>query len=349
MARDSKARAQHAPFAQGHARTGAWRAAFGGAILAALLAACGGANEQDASAGGRSAPLAREGHDRSSADNDASQGAGSDADIGGTGIGSGPGGRRVGGPGKGQGTSRTDAFRLLTQATFGPTESELEHVMTVGSEAWIDEQLAKPVRARHLARWIADNHDEPDGASSNTVVSSFYQEAIQDDDQLRQRLTFALTQIFVVSMVDLGLAGSKSQSVASYLDMLDAHAFGTIATCSAQSRRVSTAGASSSMADRAEPEGRPHPRPELRPRGDAAVLDRPGRPEQGRHAEGGARLHLRPGGHRRPLARLHRLQLGGPDDENFFNDPLAQAKGACTGRCSLSAIPLDERGRTSSA
>ena len=33
------------------------------------------------------------------------------------------------------------AFRLLTQATFGPTASEIARVKSIGETAWIEEQL----------------------------------------------------------------------------------------------------------------------------------------------------------------------------------------------------------------
>ncbi len=135
--------------------------------------------------------------------------------------------KKAGKAGAAIGTTHADAFRLLTQATFGPTDADLAHVMSVGPAAWIDEQLALPVRAHHLARWNSDNAQLAGGAMPNNVDSSFYQEAIGSDDQLRQRVTFALSQIFVISMQDIALGSYKSQSAASYLDMLATDAFGT--------------------------------------------------------------------------------------------------------------------------
>ena len=55
------------------------------------------------------------------------------------------------------GTSRADAFRLLTQATFGPTDAEVTRTMTLGAGGWVDEQLAKPAKAVHLTRWNSDD------------------------------------------------------------------------------------------------------------------------------------------------------------------------------------------------
>ncbi len=125
--------------------------------------------------------------------------------------------------------THADAFRLLTQASFGPTDADVAHVMSIGASAWIDEQFALPVRAHNLARWNSDNAITGQGMP-NTVTSSFYEEAMEDDDQLRQRVAFALSEIFVVSMQDISLGSTKSQMVASYLDMLNKDAFGNYRT-----------------------------------------------------------------------------------------------------------------------
>jgi uncharacterized protein (DUF1800 family) len=105
--------------------------------------------------------------------------------------------------------------------------------MSLGAAGWVDEQLAKPARAVHLARWRADDaaakaKNAKDTAGALSMVSSFYQQALQADDQLRQRTAFALSQIFVVSMVDL--ANERAESVASYYDMLGSNAFGNFRT-----------------------------------------------------------------------------------------------------------------------
>ncbi|MBT9598182.1 MAG: DUF1800 domain-containing protein [Vitreoscilla sp.] len=132
-----------------------------------------------------------------------------------------------------QGTTRLDAYRLLTQASFGPTEAEINRVTGLGAATWIDDQLAKPARAVHLARWNADDaaakaRRPGDSAGAPSVISSFYQQALQADDQLRQRMVFALSQIFVVSLADLG--NERAQSVAGWNDMLARNAFGNFRT-----------------------------------------------------------------------------------------------------------------------
>ena len=118
--------------------------------------------------------------------------------------------------------SAADARRFLTQATFGPTAAETDHLMKVGYSAWIDEQFAKPQKL-HRTYWDAENKAikaaNPNGsAGSREVLDSFYQQALHGEDQLRQRVAFALSEVFVVSMVSDGLGGDRGQGVASYPD-----------------------------------------------------------------------------------------------------------------------------------
>jgi len=130
-------------------------------------------------------------------------------------------------------STRADAYRLLTQASFGPTEAEVTRTMALGAAGWLDEQLAKPVKPAHLARWDADEaaakaRDAKATAGAPSVLSSFYQQALQADDQLRQRTAFALSEIFVVSLAELG--NQQARAVASYHDMLTRNAFGNFRT-----------------------------------------------------------------------------------------------------------------------
>jgi hypothetical protein len=84
--------------------------------------------------------------------------------------------------------SRAEAARFLTQATFGPTDAEVDHPMSVGYSAWIDEQFAKPASS-NLALWDAKataNNATPNTAQDGTT-HAFWRNAISGDDQLRQR------------------------------------------------------------------------------------------------------------------------------------------------------------------
>ena len=119
--------------------------------------------------------------------------------------------------------SREQAARFLTQATFGPTDADIDRVMAVGYAAWIDEQLAKPA-ASHRAYWeAADAAIKAATPGSNAwqdqVFESFWKQALSGEDQLRQRMAYALSQIFVISMQD-GSVGDNPRAVAAWLDML---------------------------------------------------------------------------------------------------------------------------------
>ncbi len=93
----------------------------------------------------------------------------------------------------------TTAGRLLDQATFGPTSASIAQLQKMGMNAWLKAQFALNT---------SDIPDQPilDAAGNNNsnlapVQSAFFANAITGNDQLRQRVAFALSEIFVVSAV----------------------------------------------------------------------------------------------------------------------------------------------------
>lgn len=125
-------------------------------------------------------------------------------------------------------SNRAEAARFLTQATFGPTTAAVDHLMSIGYTAWLNEQFAAPAFSRR-AVWEAMDADYKARKASSTVgddgVSfAFWKGAITGNDQLRQRMAFALSEIFVISLLD-GNTGSSPRSVAAYLDMLGQKSF----------------------------------------------------------------------------------------------------------------------------
>jgi uncharacterized protein (DUF1800 family) len=93
----------------------------------------------------------------------------------------------------------TTAARLLDQATFGPTSASILQLQQMGKNAWLNAQFALNT---------SDIPDQPilDAAGNNNsnlapVQSAFFANAITGNDQLRQRVAFALSEIFVVSAV----------------------------------------------------------------------------------------------------------------------------------------------------
>ena len=92
--------------------------------------------------------------------------------------------------------------RFLRQATFGPTQANLTRLQQLGYSAWIDEQLR---RSPSLQLTYMDTLPTPDDiyvAQSNRM-EAWLQNAITANDQLRQRVAFALSEIMVWTSQDL--------------------------------------------------------------------------------------------------------------------------------------------------
>ncbi|WP_299492096.1 DUF1800 domain-containing protein [uncultured Shewanella sp.] len=117
------------------------------------------------------------------------------------------------------GVSDTEAARLLQQATFGPTITAISNVKTLGIEAWIDWQLS--LSASYHAPLITQSYTH----SSAIRLSAWWKTAIWSDDQLRQRMAFALSQILVVSQNSAKLH-ERQEGLIYYYDLLVQHAFG---------------------------------------------------------------------------------------------------------------------------
>lgn len=121
--------------------------------------------------------------------------------------------------------TETQAVRILTQATFGPTIEEINRVQTIGTGAWFNSQFDKP-QTKHMD-YVTQAIAPPNNLNidDSSFQQSFWKQAITGDDQLRQRVTFALSQIFVVSFQNDNLA-NQPRGMANYYDMLASHAFG---------------------------------------------------------------------------------------------------------------------------
>ena len=116
-----------------------------------------------------------------------------------------------------------EAARFLTQATFGPTGNDSDPVMKYGYSGWLDRQFALPATS-HRAYWEAADAairavTPTVGANQEQVWESFWQQALNGPDQMRQRAVFALSQIFVISALD-GAVGNEPRAMAAWLDML---------------------------------------------------------------------------------------------------------------------------------
>lgn len=121
-----------------------------------------------------------------------------------------------------------EAHRFLTQASFGPEPATVARLQSLGVSAWIDEQLAMPPSTpSHLSQVDMISNDlATERPRSPDLVASWWTHAIAQPDQLRQRVAYALSQIFVVSTQNSAL-GDNARMVAAYLDMLTDKSTGT--------------------------------------------------------------------------------------------------------------------------
>ncbi|MDJ0759268.1 MAG: DUF1800 domain-containing protein [Woeseiaceae bacterium] len=119
--------------------------------------------------------------------------------------------------------SKAEAFQLLNQATFGATEAAATGVMNIGVEEWIDSQLLQPASSQ-LPYLQSLPRPTPIGLLNADRIDIWFQNAINGNDQLRQRVAFALSEIMVVSQ--LGALEQAPYALASYYDMLARNAFG---------------------------------------------------------------------------------------------------------------------------
>lgn len=114
-------------------------------------------------------------------------------------------------------------FQLLNQATFGATESEATRVAQMGIEEWIDEQLT---RAPSLQLPFLQSLPRPQFLFELQPdrVDAWFRNALSGEDQLRQRVAFALSEIMVVSQQ--GALVDAPYALADYYDLLARNAFG---------------------------------------------------------------------------------------------------------------------------
>ncbi|MCS7316013.1 MAG: DUF1800 domain-containing protein [Bryobacterales bacterium] len=107
------------------------------------------------------------------------------------------------------------ASRFLEQAAWGPSPESVMRVRQLGFERWIEEQFDAPMSDYPPV-------PEDDNAQSLTPLQRrFFYNAVHGQDQLRQRVAFALHQIWVVS----GLKTNQARMMTPYLQLLHRLAF----------------------------------------------------------------------------------------------------------------------------
>ncbi len=124
----------------------------------------------------------------------------------------------------------TEAARFLAQATLGASRADISNLQAGSYRAWLDAQFALPRGQSHYD-WLAAHGytDEAFRNNSQGLDNTIWRKLIAGNDALRQRVTLALSEICVASVLGVSTAW-RQFAVANYLDILEANAFGNYRT-----------------------------------------------------------------------------------------------------------------------
>jgi uncharacterized protein (DUF1800 family) len=129
-----------------------------------------------------------------------------------------------------------DTVRFLEQASWGPTQAEVTRTKAMGFNAWLNEQFNMAQTGYPTLPLVGIN--QSDGCPTGTATcirdnytiyplqKQFFTNAMYGQDQLRQRVAFALHKIIVVSAVDINIPSYYNP----YLQAINNDAFGNFRT-----------------------------------------------------------------------------------------------------------------------
>ena len=116
-----------------------------------------------------------------------------------------------------------EANQFLNQATFGTTDTSVQNFINLRHDTWIDQEMAK---ATSLQLPFVRALPRPQNLAQlqTNRVDIWFRNVLNGNDQLRQRVAFALSEILVVSQQ--GALVNAPYSLADYYDVLARNAFG---------------------------------------------------------------------------------------------------------------------------
>jgi uncharacterized protein (DUF1800 family) len=117
-----------------------------------------------------------------------------------------------------------EAARFLTQSAMGAQMDDIQSVRKLGYSGWVNEQMARPIGETYIT-WI--NANSPDNRSGrNAFDIQIWKRLLSNTDQLRQRMAFALSQIFVIDVQAMPGGWWPSELSGHFMDLLEKNAFG---------------------------------------------------------------------------------------------------------------------------
>ena len=141
--------------------------------------------------------------------------------------------------------SPEDAARFLEQATFGATDADIHTVSMIGFQAWLNQQFSLPFTPQEPNVEQALIIGNPACAATDVKCNAalfeqnsngeidfqdtFWQQALSAPDQLRRRVQYALSEIFVVSSNNSAVE-NEPRGEAGYYDVLGQDAFSNFRT-----------------------------------------------------------------------------------------------------------------------
>ena len=110
---------------------------------------------------------------------------------------------------------------------MGANRTQMDRVVSLGYAAWLDEQLALPLSATRWDWLVAQGYSDISHKNDESGFdAAAWSKLLDAPDTLRQRVTLALSEIFVTAIDGLVGAGWRQFAAAAYLDLLEANAFG---------------------------------------------------------------------------------------------------------------------------
>ena len=142
------------------------------------------------------------------------------------------------------------AIRFLNKATFGANKEDIEALKAKGVSVWLEEQLSLPLKDNQyliktielakkmspennphtIEEYLADNDmvfnkNVASFHSPRYRMSAWFDTVLTANDQLRQKVTYALSQIIVESDFE-PIFTRRADALATYYDILQRNAFG---------------------------------------------------------------------------------------------------------------------------
>ena len=117
--------------------------------------------------------------------------------------------------------SDQEVVSFLSKMTFGASRGDIEGAINRDASELLSEEFAKP--PSYILPFVMDYTDDNEGVQHRSYSAAFWNAMVDGDDQLRQRMVFALSQITVISDLNMG---DRPRMNAHYVDTLYKHAFG---------------------------------------------------------------------------------------------------------------------------